>query len=73
MTAKNASATIDAVTLKIDLAKASEQDGGEIWFQVRWIVQDKNELSGEIDIYNSFSRNPLGRHARTPSTDVRGE
>lgn len=68
MTAKNTYATIESVTLKVDLAKASEQHGGETWFQVRWIIQDKNGLSGEIDIYNFFSRNPIGRHAETIPT-----
>ena len=55
MTAKNQCATIASVTLKMGLARASEQDGGEIWFKVRWIIQDKNGLSGEIYIINSFS------------------
>jgi hypothetical protein len=54
----------------MDLAKGSERDEGEMWFRVRWIIQDKNGLSGEIEIYNSFSLNPLGRHAETPPTDV---
>jgi len=63
MTAKNRSATIVSVTLKMDLAKASKQDGGDIWFRVRWIIQDKNGLSGEIFILNSFSVSPHGRHA----------
>jgi hypothetical protein len=66
MKAKNQSAT-GSVTLKMDLAKASEQDGGEMWIKVRWIIQHKNGLSGEIYILNSFSLNPLGRHAETPS------
>ena len=52
-----------SLTLKMDLAKASKQDGGDIWFRVRWIIQDKNGLSGEIFILNSFSVSPHGRHA----------
>jgi hypothetical protein len=63
MTAKNRSASIASLTLKMDLAKASKQDGGDIWFRVRWIIQDKNGLSGEIFILNSFSVSPHGRHA----------
>jgi hypothetical protein len=62
MTSKNASATIASVTLRMDLAKASKQDGGDTWFKVRWIIQDKNGLSGEIFVLNSFSPNPRGRH-----------
>lgn len=60
MTPKNQSATIASVTLKTDLAKASKQDGGDMWFRVRWIIQDKNGLSGEIFVLNSFSTNPAG-------------
>jgi hypothetical protein len=69
MTAKNQSATIAGVTLKMELGKASEQDRGDIWFKVRWIIQDKNGLSGEIYVINSFSRSPLGRHAEIAPED----
>jgi hypothetical protein len=55
MTAKKQSATIASVTVKMDLAAASEQDGGDWWFKVRWIIQDKSGLSGEIYVLNSFS------------------
>ena len=58
MTAKKQSATIASVTLKMELAKASKQDA-DVWFQVRWIIQDKNGLTGEIYILNSFSRSTL--------------
>jgi hypothetical protein len=64
MTPKNQSATITSVTLKLDLAKTSDEHGGEMWFKVRWIIQDKNGLSGEIYILNSFSRSPRGRHEK---------
>ena len=64
MTAKNTSATVASVTLKMDLAKASKHDGGDLWFKVRWIIQDKNGLSGEIYVLNSFSPNPKGRHEK---------
>jgi hypothetical protein len=47
----------------MDLAQASKQDGGDMWFKVRWIVEDKNGQLGEIFILNSFSPNPKGRHA----------
>jgi hypothetical protein len=68
MTPKDQSATIARVTLKVDLA--SEQDGGDMWFKVRWIIQDKSGMSGEIYILNSFSRSPLGRHTETAPTDA---
>lgn len=58
MTAKNKAATIASVTLKMDLAKASKEDGGDMLFKVRWIIQDKNGELGEIYILNSFSPNP---------------
>jgi hypothetical protein len=70
MTAKKTSATVASVTLKMDLAKASKQDGGDMWFKVRWIIQDKNGLTGEIYILNSFSLSPQGRHDETGSPDV---
>jgi hypothetical protein len=60
MTAKNDSATITSVTLKVELAKAPKQR--DMWFKVRWIILDRNGLSGEIYILNSFSLSPLGRH-----------
>jgi hypothetical protein len=61
MATKNKSATIATVILKLDLARPSKQDPREIWFRVRWIIEDKNGKSGEIFILNSFSRNPEGR------------
>src|SRR2546430_17470155 len=48
MTTKNKSATVVSVTLKMDLARASKQDGGDMWFKVRWIIEDKNGRSGEL-------------------------
>jgi hypothetical protein len=58
MTEKNKSATIASVTLHVDLAKASQHDGGDMWFKVNWTVLDKNGLSGNIFVLNSFSLNP---------------
>lgn len=60
MTAKNKVSTIASVTLKMELAKEPKQD--EMWFMVRWIVQDKKGMSGEIYVLNSFSLSPHGRH-----------
>lgn len=68
MTAKNKSASVATVTLKLELAKPPEQlQGmagleGEIFFKVRWIIEDKSGASGEIFILNSFSANPEGRY-----------
>jgi hypothetical protein len=58
MTANNSSASIASVTLKIDLVKASKQDGGDMLFKVRWIILDKNGQSGEVSRLNSFALNP---------------
>lgn len=71
MTAKNKSASIATVTLKLELAKLPEQlhgmEGleGETFFKVRWIIEDKSGASGEIFILNSFSANPEGRGEKT--------
>jgi hypothetical protein len=55
MSAKNATATIDSVTVRFEFAK--EPVHGEMLYKIRWIVQDKNGLTGEIYIINSFSVN----------------
>ena len=68
MTAKNSSATIASVTLQVDLSKTAHY--GEVWFAVRWIIQDKSGRSGEIYIVNSFAKNPRGRHNETISPQV---
>jgi hypothetical protein len=58
MTTKNQSATIEKVTVKLDLAKKQlENIEDEQFFRVRWIIEDKSGSSGSIDIYNSFSSN----------------
>jgi len=59
--AKNASATIASLTLKLELAK--KQDKSDTWFMVRWIVEDKSGKKGEIFVINSFSTNPEGQHS----------
>jgi hypothetical protein len=59
MTAQNTSASVASVTLKVDFAKASKLDGGDMWFKVRWIILDKNGLSGEVFVLNSFALNPV--------------
>jgi len=46
------------VTPHIDMAKVSPQDGGDMWFKVRWTILDKNGKSGEIFVLNSFSLPP---------------
>lgn len=64
MASNKSSATVASVTLRVDLAKRAKY--GEVWFQVRWITQDKNGRS-QIAVINSFSLNPHGRHAATIS------
>jgi hypothetical protein len=59
MTTQNAAATIASVTLKVDFSKAPEHEGGDLWFKVRWIIEDKNGLSGEVFVLNSFALNPV--------------
>ena len=59
MTAKNTTASIASVTLNVDFAKASKQDGGDMWFKVRWIIEDKNGMTGEVFVLNSFALNPV--------------
>jgi len=53
MSGKNTTATIDSVTVKFEFAK--EPLHGEMLFKVRWIVQDKSGLTGEIYIINGFA------------------
>ena len=53
MTTKNKSANITHVTLKMELA--SRLLDGEMFFKVRWIIRDKNGLTGEIFVLHSFS------------------
>ena len=59
MTAKNTTACIASVTLNVDFAKASKQDGGDMWFKVRWIIEDKNGMTGEVFVLNSFALSPV--------------
>lgn len=71
MTARNNSATITSVTLQIDLAKAPSQYGDvfpaaarhDMWFQVRWVIQDKSGQTGQIAVLNSFSLSAQERRA----------
>jgi hypothetical protein len=58
MSAKNTTATVDSVTIRVDFAKASPEDGGEMLYKVSWVVSDKNGQSGNIFVINSFSLNP---------------
>lgn len=55
MNAENTTASVDSVTLNIDMGKAPERDGSpDVWFKVRWTILDKNGQSGEIFVLNSF-------------------
>jgi hypothetical protein len=65
MTATNQTATIKNVTLKLDFAERE----GEMWFKVRWIIEDKNGGSGEIYVLNSFRVDPGERHPEVIESD----
>lgn len=54
MTAKNTTASVASVTLKVDFAKESKLDCGDMLFKVRWIILDKNGFTGEVFVLNSF-------------------
>jgi hypothetical protein len=56
MTETNTSASIAKVTLHVELAKQSVED--DMWFKVTWTILDKNGLSGDIFVLNSFSLKP---------------
>lgn len=52
----NSGSGIDSVTVHLELANQSV--GDEMPFKVTWTILDKNGLSGDIFIINSFSLNP---------------
>ena len=56
MSGKNTTATIDNLTVKFEFAKGPLH--GEMLYRICWIVQDKNGLTGEIYIINSFAIDP---------------
>ena len=58
MTEENESASIAKVTLYVDLAKASQQDGGGMLLRVNWVILDKKGNSGIVYVTHSFSLNP---------------
>ncbi len=57
MSGKSTTATIDNLTVKFEFAK--EPLDGEMFYKIRWIVLDKNGLTGEIYVICSFSIKPL--------------
>jgi hypothetical protein len=59
MSGKNTTATIDNIIAKFEFAK--EPLHGEMLYKIRWIVLDKNGLTGEIYIINGFSIEPRDR------------
>src|SRR5215831_17938618 len=69
MAAKSKSASIASVTLKLELAKPPQQleeiEGleGEIFFKVRWIIEDKSERPERF----SFST----RSPQIPKADIK--
>jgi hypothetical protein len=58
MNAQNTSAGVASVTLKVDFADLSKLDSDDMWYKVRWTIEDKNGRSGEVFVLNSFSLNP---------------
>ncbi len=56
-TEKNKSASIESVTLHVELTKQPVE--GDMWFKVTWTVLDKNGLSSDIFVINSFSLKPV--------------
>jgi hypothetical protein len=58
MNARNTTASVVSVTIRVDFAKASPEDAGEMLYKVNWIVSDKNGQSGNIFVINSFSLHP---------------
>jgi len=56
-TEKNKSASIESVTLHVELVKQPVE--GDVWFKVTWTVLDKNGLSSDIFVINSFSLKPV--------------
>lgn len=57
MTGAKNPASIVSVTLHVELAKQPLE--GEMLFKVTWTLLDKNGLSGDIFIINSFSLAPV--------------
>ena len=69
MAAKNKSATIESVTLQIDMAKAPDSyTGNAMFYQVRWVIKDKNGRTGQICVINSFSIDPERRGKTVPTS-----
>ena len=58
MNAKNTTASVASVTIRVDFAKQSATDGGDMLYKVNWIVSDKNGESGNIFVINSFELIP---------------
>jgi hypothetical protein len=56
MSADNKTATIDKVTLRFELAKQPLEH--EMFYKMTWEVLDKNGLTGDLFILNSFSLKP---------------
>ena len=50
----------------VEMLRELRNSYGETLYMIRWIVQDKNGLTGEIYIINSFTVDPQNRHSPTP-------
>jgi hypothetical protein len=58
MSAKNTTASVASVTIRVDFAKQSPADGDDMFYKVNWLVSDKNGKSGNIYVINSFELIP---------------
>jgi len=56
MASQNPAASVEKITVHFELAKAPVDD--EMFYKIRWVILDKNGLTGEIFILNSFSLKP---------------
>ena len=57
ISSNNTASGIKSVTVNVELA--NQPVGDEMGFRVTWKILDKNGLSGLLEIYNSFSINPV--------------
>ena len=56
MSTENKTATVDKVTLRFELAKQPLEH--QMFYKMTWEVLDKNGLTGDLYILNSFSIKP---------------
>lgn len=57
ISSNNTASEIESVTVNVELA--NQPVGDEMVFRVTWKIRDKNGLSGLLEIFNSFSLDPV--------------